>query len=204
MMDIIYTSMAEILGLSPGFNGGRGGSMHLKWDAVGALGSNAIVGGNPPHAVGYAFADKLNKTKNISVTFFGDGAMQMGSSYESMNLAALYELPVIFFCENNLYAVATHVSEQTKETRLSARGIGLKVPSIQVDGMNPISVRSAMEWSKHHINKNGGPVLIEALTYRFLHQSGPIKGSAFGYRTKEEEAEWQSRDPLLLMTEKSF
>ena len=198
----IYTTMAEILGLSPGFNGGRGGSMHLKWDAVGALGSNAIVGGNPPHAVGYAFADKLKKSKDISVTFFGDGAMQMGSSYESMNLAALYELPVIFFCENNLYAVATHVREQTKEVRLSSRGVGLKVPSIQVDGMDPISVRLAVEWSKKHILEKGGPVLIEALTYRFLHQSGPIKGSAFGYRTKEEETEWQLKDPLLLMQNK--
>ena len=202
MNRVIYNTMAEILGLSPGFNGGRGGSMHLKWDAAGVLGSNAIVGGNPPHAVGYAFAEKLQKTNNIAVTFFGDGAMQMGTSYEAMNLAALYKLPVIFFCENNLYAVATHISEQTKETRLSARGVSLKVPSIQVDGMDTISVRVAMEWSKNYISNYGGPVLIEALTYRFLHQHGPIKGSAFGYRTKEEESSWHAKDPLNKMMQK--
>lgn len=199
MQDVIYRTMAEILGLTPGYTGGRGGSMHLKWSECGALGSNAIVGGNPPHAVGYAFADKLRGSNSISVTFFGDGAMQMGTSYESMNLAALYNLPVVFFCENNLYAVSTHVREQTRETRLSARGIGLGVPALEVDGMDPIAVRVAMKWARKHIEEQSGPVLIEALTYRYLHQSGGLPGSAFGYRAKEEEAEWSKRDPITTM-----
>ena len=128
--------------------------------------------------------------------FFGDGAIQNGSAYESLNLAALYRLPVVFFCENNLYAVSTHVSEQTHETRLSGRGISLGVPGITVDGMDPVAVRVAMEHAKNNIKKAPGPLLIEAETYRFFHQSGPLTGSAFGYREKDEEDQWRSRDPL--------
>ncbi len=200
--DVIYRTMAEILGLSPGYMGGRGGSMHLKWDECGVLGSNAIVGGNPPHAAGYAFAEKMRKSENIAVTFFGDGALQNGASYEAMNLAALYELPIIFFCENNLYAVSTHVREQTKETRLSMRGIGLGVPGIEVDGMDAVAVRAASRWARDHIRSSGGPVLIEAQTYRFLHQSGPLRGSNLFYRTREEEDEWNARDPFTTMPKK--
>ena len=196
MQETVMRTMAEILGLSPGFTGGRGGSMHLKWDACGVFGSNAIIGGNPPHAAGYALAEKLRGTGNIAVTFFGDGALQNGTSYEAVNLAALYDLPVVFFCENNFYAVSTHVSEQTREQRLAARSIGLGVPGIEVDGMDPVAVREAMLWARNHIRDKAGPVFIEALTYRFLHQSGPLKGSAFGYRDKSEEEEWVSRDPL--------
>jgi 2-oxoisovalerate dehydrogenase E1 component len=202
MNDVVYRTMAEILGLSPGYMGGRGGSMHLKWDECGVLGSNAIVGGNPPHAVGYAFAEKLRESGNIAVTFFGDGAMQNGASYEAMNLAALYNLPIIFFCENNLYAVSTHVSEQTREARLSMRGVGLGVPGVEVDGMDPIAVRAAGKWAKEFIRDRTGPVLIEALTYRFLHQSGPLRGSNLLYRSKEEEADWLKRDPVATLPKK--
>ena len=196
MHDVVFRTLAEILGLTPGYGGGRGGSMHLKWDACGVLGSNAIVGGNVPHAVGYALAEKMRKTGHIAVGFFGDGAIQNGSAYESLNLAALYRLPVVFFCENNLYAVSTHVSEQTHETRLSGRGISLGVPGVTVDGMDPVAVRVAMEYAKNNIKKAPGPLLIEAETYRFFHQSGPLTGSAFGYREKDEEDQWRSRDPI--------
>lgn len=200
--DVIYRTMAEILGLSPGYMGGRGGSMHLKWNDCGVLGSNAIVGGNPPHAVGYAFAEKMRKTGNIAVTFFGDGALQNGASYEAMNLAALYDLPIIFFCENNLYAVSTHVREQTKETRLSMRGIGLGVPGIEVDGMDAVAVRASATWAREHMRTAGGPVLIEAQTYRYRHQSGPLRGSNLLYRTRDEEDEWHARDPVVTMPDK--
>ena len=196
MQDAVMRTLAEILGLSPGFTGGRGGSMHLKWDACGVFGSNAIVGGNPPHAVGYAMAEKLRGTDNVAVTFFGDGAMQNGAAYESMNLAALYDLPVVFVCENNLYAVSTRVDEQTRERRLAARAPGLGVPGLEVDGMDPVSVRAATSWARQRIRERAGPVLIEALTYRFFHQSGPLTGSAFGYREKDEEQSWTNRDPV--------
>lgn len=194
--EVVFRTYAEILGLSPGYCGGRGGSMHLRCPEAGVLGSNAIVGGNPPHAVGYALADKMAGRTDISVAFFGDGAMQMGTTYEAMNLAALYGTPTVFVVENNLYAVSTHLSEQTRETRLSARGKGLGIPSITFDGMDVIAARRAMEIARQIIVEQTGPVLIEARTYRHLHQSGPLKGSAFGYREKAEEDEWMSRDPV--------
>ncbi len=198
MDDVVYRSMAEIMGLAPGYCGGRGGSMHMRWDEAGVLGTNAIVGGNPPQAAGYAMAEKFKKTGNIAVTFFGDGATAQGSVYEAMNMAALYDLPIVFFIENNLYGVSTHVRETTREVRLSARGLGLAIPSVEVDGQNTMSVRKAMQWAREQINSKGGPVVVEAKTYRFFHQHGPMKGSAFGYREKDEEQNWVERDPLKL------
>ncbi|EKF44516.1 transketolase, C-terminal domain-containing protein 1 [Nitratireductor indicus C115] len=195
LVDVLFKTYSEILGLSTGYCGGRGGSMHLRLPEAGVLGSNAIVGGNLPHAVGYAFADKQLGRKDISVAFFGDGAMQNGATYEAMNLAALYRTPTVFFVENNLYAVSTHVSEQTREYRLAARGQGLGIPSIEFDGMDVIAARRAMELARQIIDDEGGPVLLEAKTYRYLHQSGALKGSAFGYRDKEEEEAWGLRDP---------
>jgi len=202
MQEVLRRTMAEIMGLSPGYTGGRGGSMHLKWDECGVLGSNAIVGGNPPHAVGYAFADKKLRRDHVSVCFFGDGAAQTGAGFESMNLAALWDLPVVFFIENNQYAVSTHLREQTRETRLSGRGLGLGVPGIECDGMDVLAVRRAMQWTLEHIRTEGGPVVVEALTYRYLHQSGLHKGSSFGYRTKEEEEAWAQRDPVRTLPER--
>lgn len=199
MQDVVYRTLAEILGLTPGYGGGRGGSMHLKCDDCGVLGSNAIVGGNIPHAAGYALAEKLRASGNVAVAFFGDGAMQNGAAYEAMNLAGLYRLPVIFFCENNLYAVSTHVREQTAEPRLSGRGIALGIPGLSVDGMNPVLVRAAVARARQAMAEEPRPWLIEAETYRFLHQSGPLPGSAFGYRDKDEEAAWRARDPAVQM-----
>lgn len=199
MQEVVRRSMAEIMGLAPGYCDGRGGSMHMRWDEAGVLGTNAIVGGNPPQAVGYALAEKLKGSGNLTVTFFGDGAMQNGAAYESLNLAALYDLPIVFFVENNLYGVSTHVSETTRETRLSARGQGLAVPAVEVDGMDVMAVRKAMQWARARIEGNRGPALIEALTYRYFHQHGPMKGSAFGYRDKAEEEAWRARDPVETM-----
>ena len=195
-LEVVYSTYSEILGLSSGYCGGRGGSMHLREPDAGVLGSNAIVGVNIPHAVGYALADKMRGVDAVSVAFFGDGAMQMGTAYEAMNLAALYEAPTVFVVENNLYAVSTHVSEQTRETRLSARGLALGIPSISFDGMDVIAARRAMEIAKAYMREHPGPVLLEARTYRHLHQSGPLRGSAFGYRDKAEEDGWLDRDPV--------
>ena len=196
MHEVVMRTYAEILGLTPGYCGGRGGSMHLRYTDAGVYGSNAIVGGNPPHAVGYALADKLNERKDISVAFFGDGATQNGATYEAMNLAALYATPTVFFIENNLYAVSTHVSEQTREVRLSARGLSLGIPGIEFDGMSVLAARRAMSEARAIIERGEGPVVLEAKTYRYFHQSGAQKGSAFGYREKAEEAQWAERDPL--------
>lgn len=202
MHDVVYRTYAEILGLTPGYCGGRGGSMHLRYPEAGVYGSNAIVGGNPSHAVGYALADKMQGRPHLSVAFFGDGATQTGAAYEAMNLAALYSTPTIFFIENNLYAVSTHISEQTRDSNLSARGLSLGVPGIEFDGMDVLAARRAMLEARRLIETERGPVLLEAKTYRFFHQSGALKGSAYGYRDKTEEEKWQARDPLPLFQER--
>ncbi|MBI0538158.1 MFS transporter [Roseomonas sp. KE2513] len=196
---LVRRAVAEIMGLSEGFCGGRGGSMHMRWAPAGIIGTSAIIGGNLPHAVGYGLADKVLGRDHVSVAFFGDGTLMAGQSMEAINLAALYNLPVIFFLENNLYAVSTHVREQTRETRLTTRGAMFGVPSVECDGMDLLAVRRAMQWAVETIRTTGGPVFVEAILYRFLHQSGPLLGSQLGYRSKEEEAEWRARDPLVTM-----
>jgi 2-oxoisovalerate dehydrogenase E1 component len=193
---LLQRALAEIAGLADGFCRGRGGSMHLRWDEAGALGTNAIVGGGVPFAAGSAFAHKHSGTDDVVVTYFGDGAVNIGSVLETMNLAATWKLPLLFFIENNLYAVATHIDEVTAENRLSGRGQGFGIPSWRVDGMNPLAVKLATDAGLEVLRAGGGPAIIEATCYRYLHQSGPLPGSAFGYRTKQEEEEWRARDPL--------
>ncbi|QKC98342.1 alpha-ketoacid dehydrogenase subunit alpha/beta [Mesorhizobium sp. NZP2298] len=193
---ILYKTLAEILGLAPGYCKGRGGSMHLRWVEAGGLGTNAIVGGGVPLALGAAFAHKHSNTDAIAVSYFGEGAINIGSVLESFNLAAAWKLPVLFFVENNRYAVATHVEEVTAEPSVSARGPGFGIPSWRVDGMDPLAVLLATQAAVAGIRSGAGPAIIEADVYRYFHQSGPMPGSAFGYRTKQEEAEWKKRDPL--------
>jgi 2-oxoisovalerate dehydrogenase E1 component len=194
--DVLLTTMAEICGLDRGFSHGRGGSMHLQWEEAGAIGTNAIVGGGVPLAAGSAWAHKNAGTDNVAVTYFGDGAANIGSTLETFNLAAAWDLPLCFFIENNLYAVSTHVSEVTGEPRLSARGPGFGMASWKVDGMDPLAVYLTMQDALTHMRTGKGPALIEADVYRFFHQNGPFPGSAFRYRTKEEEAAWRARDPI--------
>ena len=202
MKEMVLRTMAEIMGLTPGFGGGRGGSMHLRCVDAGVMGASAIVAGQVPHAAGYALADKMRGADRISVTFFGDGGMQNGVSYESLNLAAILDLPVVFFVENNHFAVSTRIAEATREPRLSARGLGLAIPSIEVDGNDVLAVRKAMQWARERIENDRGPVLIEAKTFRHFHHSGPLRGSNLGYRSKEEEKEWMARDPVTLFPKK--
>lgn len=197
IQEVLQRTLAEILGLAQGYCRGRGGSMHLQWFDAGALGTNAIVGGGAPMATGNAWAQKHSGTTDLTINYFGDGASQIGSVLESMNLAATWKLPVAFFIENNLYGVSTHVSEITADTRLSVRGQGFGISSWRVDGMDPLAVHLAMSEAADHLRSGAGPALVEAEVYRFFHQNGPYPGSAFGYRTKDEEATWRERDPLL-------
>lgn len=193
---LLQRTLAEILGLEQGFSRGRGGSMHLQWLEAGALGTNAIVGGGVPLAAGNAWSQKHAGTTDISISYFGDGATNIGSVLETMNLAAAWNLPVCFFIENNLYAVSTNVFEVTNEPRLSARALGFNFPSWRVDGMDPLAVHLAMQDAEAYMRSGKGPALIEAEVYRFFHQNGPYPGSAFGYRDKDEEKAWLARDPL--------
>lgn len=193
---LLQRTLAEILGLAQGFSGGRGGSMHLQWLEAGALGTNAIVGGGAPIATGTAWAQKHSGTTDVSINYFGDGASQIGSVLESMNLAAAWRLPVMYFIENNLYAVSTHADEATADPRFSVRGQGFGIPSWRVDGMDPLAVHLATQEALARMRAGEGPAIVEAQVYRFFHQNGPYPGSAFGYRSKEEEAAWRARDPL--------
>jgi 2-oxoisovalerate dehydrogenase E1 component len=132
----------------------------------------------------------------VAVSYFGDGATNIGSTLESMNLASAWHLPVCFFIENNHYAVATSVDEATGEPRLSARGLGFNIAAWRVDGMDALAVHLAMTEAVEHMRSGHGPTVVEVDTYRFFHQNGGFAGSAFGYRDKEEEKEWRARDPL--------
>ncbi|MQA61555.1 MAG: MFS transporter [Actinophytocola sp.] len=193
---VLLRTLAEICGLDRGYGHGRGGSMHLRWREAGAMGTNAIVGGGVPQAAGFAWARRQAGSDAVSVTYFGDGAVNIGSTLETFNLASAWQLPVCFFIENNQYAVSTSVHEATGEPRLSARGLGFNIASWRVDGMDPLAVYLAMQEAVAHMRAGKGPTMIEADTYRYFHQNGGFPGSAFGYRSKEEEQEWRRRDPI--------
>jgi 2-oxoisovalerate dehydrogenase E1 component len=194
--EVLLRTLAEIAGLDRGWSHGRGGSMHLQWKEAGAMGTNAIVGGGVPQAAGFAWSHHQAGSDAVSVTYFGDGATNIGSTLETMNLASAWKLPVCFFIENNRYAVSTTVEEATGEPRLSSRGPGFGIAAWKVDGMDPLAVHLATTEAVERMRRGEGPAVIEADTYRFFHQNGGFAGSAFGYRSKEEEREWRSRDPL--------
>ena len=196
LRELATRTLAEILGLSQGFCKGRGGSMHLRWAESGNLGTNAIVGGGVPMAAGAAWAHQRAGSGNVVYTYFGDGAVNIGSVLETMNMAAAWKLPICFFIENNRYAVSTNVEEVTAETRLSARGLAFGIPSFKVDGMDALAVWLASDQANQIMRSGNGPTIIEADCYRYFHQNGALPGSAFGYRSKAEEAEWRARDPL--------
>lgn len=193
---VLLRSLAEVCGLDRGFSHGRGGSMHLQWREAGAIGTNAIVGGGVPQAAGSAWAHKHAGTDAVAVTYFGDGAVNIGSTLETLNLAAAWRLPLCFFIENNRYAVSTTVEEATGEARLSARGPGFGISSWKVDGMDALAVHLATQQAVAHMRAGNGPAVLEADVYRYYHQNGPFPGSAFRYRTREEEAQWRARDPI--------
>lgn len=197
---LVLKALAEICGLDRGFSHGRGGSMHLQWKEAGAIGTNAIVGGGVPLAAGSAWAHRQAGTGAVAVTYFGDGAINIGSTLESFNLAAAWRLPLCFFVENNRYAVSTSVEEATGEPRLSARGPGFGIHSYQVDGMDVLSTYLTMIAAVERMRAGDGPTLVEAEVYRYFHQNGPFPGSAFRYRTKDEEQAWRARDPIMQLS----
>ncbi|PKO23244.1 MAG: MFS transporter [Chloroflexi bacterium HGW-Chloroflexi-1] len=198
LQEAVDRTLAEIMGLAPGWCGGRGGSMHLRAPEIGVLGTSAIVAGGIALATGAAWAQKLSKTGDILMAFFGDGAVNQGIFHEALNLGALWEAPIIYLIENNGYAVATGVSAATHlhEGRLSQRAAAYDMPARIVDGMNPLAVQAAVEAAAAALRRGGHPYLIEALTYRFFHHAGDLPGSGFAYRSKEEEEAWRARDPL--------
>ncbi len=196
MSDAVYRTLAEIMGLAAGWCGGRGGSMHLYDRASGNLGSNAIVGGGIPLATGAAWAERLRGHDTVVVSFFGDGAINQGCFHEVANLAALWRVPILYLVENNQYAVGTCTSESSYVCDLAQRALGYGIDSTIVDGMDPLAVYMAVRDTAERMRGEPFPHVIEAKTYRFYHHAGRLRGSAYGYRSTEEEAAWLARDPL--------
>ena len=186
--------MAELCGKATGSSGGKGGSMHLFDASRRFMGGYAIVGGQLPIAVGLALAVKLKGESNAVLCFFGDGAVNQGEFHESLNLAALWDLPVLFFLENNLYGMGSHADL----THASGRDIyvaadAYKIPSAQLDGMDLVAVREATTEALKRVRSGGGPVFLEAMTYRFR---GHSMADPAAYRDQSEVDEWKKRDPI--------
>lgn len=188
--------MAEMYGKVEGCSRGRGGSMHLFDSATRFLGGNAIVGGGLPLAVGTAIADKQLRPGSITACFFGEGAAGEGEFHESMNLAALWKLPVLFVCENNLYAMGVPLEAAEADTEIFHKAQAYRMPGEQVDGMNPVAVEVAARRAVESIRAGNGPYFLECRTYRFRAHS---MFDAQQYRTKEEIARWKERDPIARM-----
>ena len=186
---------AELLGKAPGFNRGKGGSMHIADQERNNLGANAIVGGSAGIATGAALSAKKRGSDQVAVCFFGDGALGQGLLYEVMNMAALWRLPVIYVCEDNLYNEYTHRRETTAGD-LVARARAFGIPAVEVDGQDVLAVRSATAEAVARARRGEGPTFLLCRTYRFRgHHVGDVDRSY--YRSKAEEEEWQrERDPV--------
>lgn len=186
--------MAEMFGKANGCSRGRGGSMHIYDAKRRFYGGNAIVGGGLPLAVGLALADKLQNRPQVTVCLFGDGAVDEGEFHESLNLAALWKLPVLFLCENNLYAMGTALARHESQVDIHLKAAAYNIPSAAVDGMDLMAVVDAATVAMDHV-RAGCPYLLEARTYRFRAHS---MYDAELYRNKTEVDEWKKRDPIEL------
>ena len=185
--------MAEMFGKQTGCSRGRGGSMHLFDKAHGLLGGNAIVGAGIPLATGLALADKLQGRDRVTVCFFGEGAAAEGEFHESLNLASLWQLPVLFCCENNLYAMGTAIAKEHASSNLTVRAASYDLEARAVDGMDVLAVEEAARLAVDAIRSGAGPQFLELDTYRFRAHSmyDPDR-----YRDKAEIAAWKDRDPV--------
>ena len=186
---------AELFGRATGYCKGKGGSMHISNMDLGMLGANGIVGAGPPIAVGAAFSIKYRKAPNVAVTFFGDGASNEGSFHEAANMAALYNLPILFVCENNGYGEYTPQANHQAIIDVADRAAGYGMPGVVVDGMDAVAVYEAADAAIERAKRGDGPTLLECKTYRFFDHVG-VRGMGLSYRTDEELAEWQKRDPI--------
>src|SRR5262244_2787839 len=193
--------MAELFGRKDGLSKGKGGSMHLFDRSVNFLGGHGIVGAHLPIGVGAAFAIKYQGGDQVALCFFGDGAVPEGEFHESMNLAALWKLPVIFLCENNRYAMGTSVERALAQTEIWKFGQTYGIPSERVDGMDVLAVREAVARAVARARKQKTPALLEADTYRYRGHSMRDPAGAV-YRTKEEVEREKLRDPIVLFRQK--
>ena len=184
--------MAELLGRETGYCRGKGGSMHIADLSRGNLGANGIVGGGIPIAVGAALTVKLKQLDRVVVSFFGDGALNEGSFHEAVNLASVWDLPIIFVCEDNQYGMSMSRRLSINIEDLALRATGYGIPGVSVDGNDVLAVLAATAKAYAHVKKHG-PYLIVSETYRYM---GHSKSDANKYRTKEEIAQWREKDPI--------
>ncbi|BAO30757.1 pyruvate dehydrogenase (acetyl-transferring) E1 component subunit alpha [Sulfuritalea hydrogenivorans] len=189
--------MAEMYGKREGCARGRGGSMHLFDKATRLFGGNAIVGGGLPLAVGLGLAAKMQKEKRITACFFGDGAVAEGAFHESLNLAALWKLPVLFCCENNLFGMGTAIERAESQTDLCVKATSYNMPALKVDGMDIVAVHEVTKQAAQRVRAGEGPVFVEYQTYRFRAHS---MFDAELYRQKAEVEEWKTRGPIHTFT----
>jgi pyruvate dehydrogenase E1 component alpha subunit len=186
-------TMAEILGKKTGYCKGKGGSMHIADFAVGMLGATAVVGAGLPIAVGAGLSAKLRKTDQVTGCFFGEGASNQGTFHESINMASAWSLPVIFVCENNLYAMGTRQSRIMNVENIADRAASYGIPGVTVDGNDVLAVFEASQKAVDRARGGGGPTLIECKTYR---HKGHSRVDPAKYRPKEEVEQWLAKDPL--------
>jgi len=196
--------MAELFAKETGYCKGRGGSMHIAAPDIGIVGCSAIAGAGIPIAAGVGLSSKLRKTDQVCVSFFGDGASNTGAFHEGMNLAALWQLPVVYVLENNLYAISTPALKSSKLKNISDRAAAYGMPAAVADGMDGLSVYEAVWQAVERARRGEGPTLVECKTYRFRghHEGDPKRGET--YRTKQEMDEWEKRDCIPRLGEKLF
>ena len=185
--------MAELLGKVTGYCRGKGGSQHVMVRGIGFMGTNGITGGGIPIATGLALAQKLRGTGKVVMSFFGDGAQNQGTFHESLNMAALWSLPIVYVCENNLYGMSARFSDHTAVEYVHERAAAYGMRGALADGMDVREVHDAVKPHVDAVRAGGRPVLIELLTYRYL---GHSKSDRRVYRTREEEESWRLRDPI--------
>jgi pyruvate dehydrogenase E1 component alpha subunit len=192
-------TMAEILGKETGYCKGKGGSMHIADFSIGMLGATAVVGAGIPIAVGAGLSIKLRKTRQVVACFFGEGASNQGTFHEGINMASVWRLPVIFVCENNLYAMGTRQSRVMNIENIADRAVAYGIPGIAVDGNDVLAVYEATVKAVERARKGEGPTLIECKTYR---HKGHSRVDPAKYRPKEEVEEWLAKDPIKRFKEK--
>jgi len=192
-------TMAEILGKKTGYCKGKGGSMHIADFSIGMLGATAVVGAGLPIAVGAGLSIKLRGTDQVVACFFGEGASNQGTFHESINIASIWNLPVIFICENNLYAMGTRQSRVMAIENIADRAIGYGIPGVSVDGNDILSIYEVAQNAVERARKGEGPTLIECKTYR---HKGHSRVDPARYRPKEEVEEWLAKDPVKRFREK--
>jgi pyruvate dehydrogenase E1 component alpha subunit len=185
--------MAELYAKATGYNKGKGGSLHIADPTLGILGANGIVGAGIPIATGAALSTKLRKTDQVTICFFGDGAANQGTFHEAINLASAFDLPIVYVCENNLYAVGTRQSQVRKIEDIADRGTAYGIPGLAIDGNNVIAVYEAIKEAVDRARAGEGPTLIECKTYRWRTH---FEGEPDTYRPPEEVKAWMRREPI--------